>query len=126
MTAQPATVLVVDDEAAVRRLVARSLVALGFVVKEAENGMAALQQIGAPGPLHLVISDIHMPVMDGLTLARELRRLRPQLPILFITGKEPPGLTGEILRKPFGHDALLTAVSKMLGRAAAAPESSPM
>ena len=126
MKVQPATVLVVDDEVSVRRVVARALAGVGFVVKEAEHGMSALQQIGAPEPLHLVISDIHMPVMDGLALARELRRLRPLLPILFMTGRESPGLTGEVLRKPFGPEALLIAVSKMLGRAAAAPESSPM
>jgi len=114
---RPATVLIVDDEAAVRRLVARSLVSVGFSVKEADNGLSALRLLEAADAVHLVISDIHMPAMDGLALARELRLLRPFLPILFITGREPPGITGEVLHKPFGPEALLVAVSKVLGRA---------
>jgi CheY-like chemotaxis protein len=121
MPTQPATVLIVDDEAAVRRLVARSLVGVGFAVKEADNGAAALRLLATPDPVHLVISDIHMPVMDGLALARELRVRRPHIPLLFITGRESPGLTGDVLRKPFGPDALLLAVAKVLGRAAGSP-----
>ena len=123
MPAQSATVLIVDDEAAVRRLVARSLAGLGFAIKEAEHGAAALRILASAEPIHLVISDIHMPTMDGLTLARELRATRPLLPILFMTGRESPDLTGEILRKPFGPEALLIAVSKVLGRAAGGSRS---
>ena len=121
MPTQPATVLIVDDEAAVRRLVARALVSVGFAVKEADNGATALRLLASLDPVHLVISDIHMPVMDGLAFARELRVQRPHLPLLFITGRESPGLTGEILRKPFGPEALLIAVAKILGRAAGSP-----
>ena len=91
MAIQPATVLIVDDEAAVRRLVARSLPGVGFSVQEAENGVSALRLLEAADPVHLVISDIHMPAMDGLALARDLRALRPLLSILFITGRESPG-----------------------------------
>jgi CheY-like chemotaxis protein len=123
MAVQRATVLVVDDEESLRRLVIRALHGVGFAVLEADNGASALALLTGPGPVHLVISDIHMPVMDGLALARELRRARPQLPILFITGRESPGLVGEVLRKPFGPDALLTAVARMLSRPAGTPES---
>ena len=123
MAIQPATVLIVDDEAAVRRLVTRSLLGVGFSVKEAENGVSALRLLEAADPVHLVISDIHMPAMDGLALARELRALRPLLPVLFITGRESPGLSGDVLRKPFGPEALLIAVSRVLGRAAGNPKS---
>jgi CheY-like chemotaxis protein len=125
MTVQRATVLVVDDEESLRRLVSRALLGVGFAVLEADNGATALRLLAGPGPVHLVISDIHMPVMDGIAFARELRLLRPQLPILFITGRESPGLTGEILLKPFGPDALVVAVSRLLSRPAAAPESTP-
>ena len=124
MLAQSATVLIVDDEAAVRRLVARSLAGFGFATREAEHGAAALRILASAEPIHLVISDINMPTMDGPTLARELRATRPLLPILFITGREPPDLTGEILRKPFSPEALLIAVSKVLGRAAGGSRSS--
>jgi len=123
MPAQRATVLVVDDEESLRRLVIRALDGVGFAVLEADNGATALRLLADPGPVHLVISDIHMPVMDGLAFAREVRRTRPQLPILFITGRESPGLVGEVLRKPFGPDTLLTAVARMLSRPAGTPES---
>ena len=117
MPSQPATVLVIDDEESLRRLVSRSLTGVGFSVLEADNGASALRLLDTGGkPLHLVISDIHMPVMDGLAFAREFRLLRPGVPILFITGREWPGLAGDVLRKPFGPDALLLAVARLLGR----------
>ena len=119
MSAQQATVLVVDDEESLRRLVARALSGVGFGVLEAENGASALRLLaGTAGGVHLVISDIHMPVMDGLAFAQELRLRLPDVPLLFITGRESPDLVGEVLRKPFGQEALLMAVTRLLGQAA--------
>ena len=125
MAGQQATVLIVDDEESLRRLVSRTLTGVGFAVLEADHGASALRVLAERAPVHLVISDIHMPVMDGLTLAREVRRTSPQLPILFITGRESPELTGDILRKPFGPDLLLATVARLLGRPARAAEPSP-
>ena len=116
MSPQQATVLVVDDEESLRRVVARALTGVGFGVLEADNGASALGLLASGNAsVHLVISDIHMPVMDGLTFARELRMRLPSLPILFITGRESPELVGEVLRKPFMPDDLLLAVARMLG-----------
>ena len=106
----------VDDEESLRRLLRRTLAGLGFAVLEADDGVSALGVVSASRALHLVITDLHMPRMDGHALARELRVLRPHLPILFITGRENPGLSGEVLRKPFGPEALLVAVSRLIGR----------
>jgi CheY-like chemotaxis protein len=116
MSPQQVTVLVVDDEEGLRRVVTRTLAGVGFRVLEAENGAAALRLLGAAeAGVHLVISDIHMPVMDGMAFARELRLRLPAMPILFITGLQSPDLVGQVLRKPFGPDDLLQAVARMLG-----------
>ncbi len=92
------TVLVVDDEELLRRLLSRVLADAGFGVVEAENGAAALETARRlKGGLGLVVTDIHMPVMDGLEFARALRPLQPTVPILFITGRDlPPGPTPEV------------------------------
>jgi CheY-like chemotaxis protein len=116
MSPQQVTVLVVDDEEGLRRVVTRTLAGVGFRVLEAEDGAAALRLLGAAeAGVHLVISDIHMPVMDGMAFARELRLRLPAMPILFITGLQSPDLVGQVLRKPFGPDDLLQAVARMLG-----------
>jgi CheY-like chemotaxis protein len=70
-----------------------------------------------------VISDIHMPVMDGRAFARELPVHRPAMPILFITARESPDLVGDVLRKPFGADQLLLAVARMLGGVESLPQT---
>jgi len=114
------TVLVVDDEALLRHLLARTLAEAGFDVIEADNGEVALHAIrGCQGSLRLVVTDIRMPVMDGIEFAREFRPLFPRVPILFITGWETdsngPGFTeGELLLKPFGPDRFLETASRIL------------
>jgi CheY-like chemotaxis protein len=117
------TVLVVDDEELLRRLLSRILADAGFGVVEAENGASALetaQQLD--GGLGLVVTDINMPVMGGLEFAREFRPRHPSVPILFITGRELPSLPpGELpdrglLRKPFRAEAFLQAVAALVGR----------
>ncbi len=120
------TVLVVDDEEMLRRLLARALAGAGFAVLEAENGELALQAAQSlPGEraLNLVVTDVNMPVMDGLEFARAFRPLHPRVPILFITGKDLRAsltdagrLEGEVLLKPFGPDAFLDTVVRMLAR----------
>jgi two-component system cell cycle sensor histidine kinase/response regulator CckA len=118
------TVLLVDDEQMLRRLLSRMLLEAGFTVVDAENGHRALEIARAlDGSLGLVVTDIHMPAMSGLEFASQLRSLHPDVPILFISGRDLPGTVdpvvpwdGDILRKPFRAEAFLDAVARSLAR----------
>ncbi len=119
-----ATILAVDDSASMRQMVAFTLKGAGHDVVEATDGVDALSK--AKGrKFDLVISDVNMPNMDGITLIRELRSL-PAFkftPILMLTtestadkkqeGKQA-GATGWIV-KPFNPDQLLATIRKVLG-----------
>jgi len=127
-TAQQPTILLVDDEEFLRRLLARVLDGAGFDVIQAENGAAALKAVvGLDGALRLVITDIHMPVMNGIEFAREFRPQHPAVPVLFITGREsgiaddPADFDGHLLRKPFRSEAFLAAVGRLLGDGSESP-----
>lgn len=120
-SAPRATVLLVDDEELLRRLLSRILAEAGFGVVEAENGAVALETARRiNGGLDLIVTDIHMPVMSGLDFAREFRPLHPNVPILFITGRDLPPIADtdvaqkELLRKPFRSEAFLDAVSQLV------------
>ena len=120
MLSQTTKVLLVDDDELVRQLLARLLTDDGFLVAEADNGASALQAARRlDGSLSLVVTDINMPVMDGLEFARALRTTDRQIPFLFVTALDPAlvhidGLKAEILSKPFTPDAFLEAVSRLL------------
>lgn len=68
------TVLLVDDSASLRRVIRRSLQGAGYAVIEAHDGRDALDKLDGQ-QIHLVISDVSMPNMDGFTLAREMKKL---------------------------------------------------
>jgi CheY-like chemotaxis protein len=115
------TVLLVDDEELLRRLLSRILTEAGFGVVEAENGAVALETARRiNGGLQLVVTDVHMPVMDGMEFARQFRPLHPAVPILFITGRDLPAgpdepvPNKEMLRKPFRSEAFLAMVSQLV------------
>lgn len=111
-------ILVVDDDDQLRRLLVECLRDLGWTVTAAASGAAALDMAQAEGPLDLVIADVAMPEMDGLTLALRLRAVRPALPVLFMSGDEDAAdlLPGEaLLHKPFTMSALAHAVAQALG-----------
>lgn len=125
------TVLVIDDEAMLRHLLARTLGEAGFDVIEAENGEAALRAVArCRDKLTLVVTDISMPIMGGIEFAREFCPLCPLVPVLFITGRDTDSRTGaglhqdDLLVKPFGTDAFLRTVSRILDREADADLSS--
>ncbi|HUR92946.1 MAG TPA: GAF domain-containing protein [Gemmatimonadales bacterium] len=81
------TVLIVEDEVAVRRMAARTLSALGYTILEAENGAKALEVLAsAPGEVNLVLTDVVMPVLNGRELGERLAEERPHLPVLFMSG----------------------------------------
>jgi DNA-binding NtrC family response regulator len=78
-------VLVVDDEQVLRRVIRRGLVRAGFEVVEAENGAAALEQLRRER-FDLVVSDVQMPVMDGVRLLEAMSAAHPTVPVVLISG----------------------------------------
>ncbi len=121
---QLATILLVEDEAQVRRLARRVLVTAGYTVLEAEHGPAALKHWQADGDdVELALIDMALPGgMSGSQLAQELRRHRPALNILFVSGYCPEFLDSsfgqdggdELLQKPYLPNDLLAAVARAL------------
>ena len=128
---QPTVVLVEDDDM-LRRMLARTLRGERFGVVEAENGEVALQAVRTlGGPLSLALTDITMPVMDGFEFARIFRSLYPSVPVLFMSGAMPRASHGipllevgtHLLLKPFGPEILLEAIAIMLNHERAAVPS---
>jgi CheY-like chemotaxis protein len=124
------TVLLVEDDDAVRSLAAQLLRTAGYTLLEARHGIAALELLGRySGPVHLLVTDLVMPQMSGRTLADIVRSTRPHLPILFITGYSEEVLVApgapqperNVLSKPFSPKGLATKVREVLDRARAAP-----
>lgn len=119
-----ATVLVVDDEAAVRDIVARSLTRGGFRPMLAADGGEALELVDRDGPPRLVITDVMMPGIGGAELARRLKARWPAMPIIFMSGysadelelQNLPGFEGGLLEKPFSPDDLVARATAALSR----------
>ncbi len=111
-----ATVLVVDDDPAIRRLVASMLDLGGYRPLCAASGEEALSVLKSPETsADLVVTDLAMPGISGLELARQIRTRHPALPVVFMTGVVEDG-PAETLRKPFTVTAFLTFVRAALGR----------
>ncbi len=113
------TVLVVDDDDAVRQVSAGMLDDLGYIVFEAGSGGAALEALDNSPSVDLVLLDYAMPGMNGAEVEREIRARRPQLPILFATGYADAALldgAGEdrIIRKPFAEGELADKIAEVL------------
>ncbi|GAA1863549.1 response regulator transcription factor [Actinomadura bangladeshensis] len=123
--AEPARILVVDDEPAVRESLTSSLEFEGYRVQDAADGALALQQVESRPP-DLVVLDVLMPRMDGLTTCRRLRALGATMPVLMLTARDMVGdrVTGldagadDYLAKPFELDELLARVRALLRRTA--------
>jgi two-component system, cell cycle sensor histidine kinase and response regulator CckA len=117
------TILVVEDEAAVRNVVVRSLRSRGYEVLEARHGEDALLVAERHNaPIHLVVTDVVMPNMNGTELFHHLRRWYPRMRVLFISGYArsaiPPealeeGTGAAFLAKPFTIEQLLVEVRRM-------------
>lgn len=117
------TILVVEDEQGIRELVREVLTNAGFQVLTAANGEEALRTVEAHGgPVELVLTDLIMPGVDGLQLARRLRTLQPGLKVVLMSGygedriDEAGGLEGEasVLEKPFTGPKLLAKIRELL------------
>jgi CheY-like chemotaxis protein len=121
-------ILVVEDDAKLRRVIAAQLLRAGYAVDEAANAEEALELVQSADPYRLVVSDIRMGSgMTGIDLVAAVRAVRPDIAMLLITGfadelEHPPAhLEGvPILRKPFRSHDLLATVGRMLGGVIAA------
>ena len=118
------TILVTEDQNNVRRLVSRMLRGFGYHVLEAANGEEALAAAAAhAGPVHLLITDVVMPEMSGRELGAELKRLRPEIRVLYMSGYTGNaiarrGLLEEgvaFIQKPFTAESLAGKVRDTLG-----------
>jgi len=123
-------VLVVEDNPAVLKLTGRILTRLGYRVLQASNGRAARGLATNPGTrIDLLLSDLIMPVLGGRALVEQVRKIRPHLPVLLVSGYSPStvqeggGGLEEIpmLQKPFTPDSLGRKVRDVLDAAAVSP-----
>lgn len=114
------TILLVEDEPAVRQLFAQALVRAGYKVHEARNGQEALEVFDQHGDsVDLLLTDMRMPFMDGAELASQLRTRRGTLKLLCISGYAGGNeleFSGDFLAKPFSRDQLLAKVREILDR----------
>jgi len=115
-------ILVVDDEAGIRQIIARILVDEGYFVHQAGDGLEALELIkGGDVAMDVVVSDIVMPRLNGVELLQELSRSHPGLPIILISGFGTEELTRRgiaapcaVLPKPFPPERLIAEVRRCI------------
>src|SRR4030088_3250417 len=115
-------VLVVDDEASIRDLLSKTLALAEYDVDVAPDGRSALERMRLY-PYDLLIADLKMPGMDGLTVIREAKRYKADLPVIIITGFSTESFAIEAvnlgvagyLTKPFRVPQVLAAAAKALG-----------
>jgi CheY-like chemotaxis protein len=120
-----ARLLIIDDDAALRRVVRRLLEHAGHTVFEAADGEAGIRQLRTE-PVALVLTDIYMPGEDGIATMRRLRREWPQIKVITMSGGNlagPADLNADAaamgaartLSKPFDAEDLIAAVAEVLG-----------
>jgi CheY-like chemotaxis protein len=110
------TVLVVEDDPALRRLMTRTLASKGYRTLEASDGIEALEQLAADPEIELVVSDIVMPRMNGVELAQQLiASARTRLLFVSAYGPEYTDLPASLLKKPFSQADLIAEVDRLLG-----------
>jgi two-component system cell cycle sensor histidine kinase/response regulator CckA len=124
-------ILVAEDVEAVRRTVVAGLTRAGATVTAVADGQLALEQLMAGACVDMVLTDLVMPRMGGLELARMVRTVRPDLLIAFMTGYVDRDVMGEIavddpsapiLKKPFTFEELINTVARALERRRRLPE----
>ena len=117
---QRETILLVEDEPAVRQLFAQALARAGYQVHEARNGQEALKVFEQHGDkVDLLLTDMRMPFMGGGELARQLRTRRSSLKLLCISGYAGGNeleFSDDFLAKPFSREQLLAKVREILDR----------
>jgi two-component system cell cycle sensor histidine kinase/response regulator CckA len=114
------TILIAEDDPVVRKFVREVLERHGYTILESANGRAAMELVRQhPGPIHLLLADAVMPEMGGAELSGQFRSVRPDVPVLCMSGyRDCALLQGEMpgghLQKPFTPAALLTKVREVL------------
>lgn len=119
-----ARILLVDDEETVRGFLKRGLEMDGHAVTTASDGEDGLERLVEDGAFDLLLTDIRMPIMDGIALSLAAKRVYPDLPILLMTGfaeqreraKELQDVVADVLTKPFPLADLRRTVLRVLAR----------
>jgi two-component system, chemotaxis family, chemotaxis protein CheY len=117
------TILIVDDSASLRQLVKITLTGAGYDVIEAENGQKALDQFDGK-KIHLVISDVNMPIMDGITFVTKMKAIAAYkfTPVIMLTTEsssdmkvqgQAAGAKAWVV-KPFKPEMILAAVAQLI------------
>jgi len=115
-------ILLVEDEDTVRAVAERALTRQGYTVVTAADGDEGLEAVKLDGGFDLVVSDVVMPSMDGPAMAKEIRKLAPHMPVLFMSGYAEEQLRREIdiegmyfIPKPFSVQQIAAKVGQVLG-----------
>ncbi|HVM33135.1 MAG TPA: response regulator, partial [bacterium] len=117
------TILVAEDEEPVRKIVVRILEKQGYRVLEADQGESALRKSEqTPDPVHLLLTDTVMPKMNGKELAQKIKKTRPKIKVLFMSGYPQEVLARQgtldpgihLLQKPFTADELARKIRQVL------------
>jgi CheY-like chemotaxis protein len=115
MTAAGKTILVVDDDPLVLDYASNVLKDSGYTVLTAANGAAALLLLGDDAQIDLLFTDVVMPGLNGVELARQAVQERPELKVLFTSGYAADGMpAGRLLKKPYRPRQLAGEVADML------------
>jgi CheY-like chemotaxis protein len=110
----PSIGMVVDDDVLVRETVAEVLEDLCDHVYRAADGIEGLEVLRRHPDISVIVTDIAMPRLDGIAFVAQVRRLRPDVKVLFVSGQQRPPETEDFLAKPFRTRALISAVRQLL------------
>jgi two-component system chemotaxis response regulator CheY len=124
----PKTILIVDDSSSLRTVVKIALVRAGYDVLEAGDGKEGLTQLDKAGKVNLIVSDVNMPHMDGITFVKTYRAQGGKSPIVMVTTEAEKTRVVEAIKagvnnyvvKPFTPDSLSQRINETLTRAKAA------
>ncbi len=125
------TVLVVDDDTAVRRTITRGLVVDGFEAFEADNGQAALAYLRSGGAANVIVLDLHMPLMDGWTFRQEQRGdpALARIPVIILSDQDVPRASemevASVFHKPTPLSALIGCVRRICDELPTPPGTFP-
>jgi CheY-like chemotaxis protein len=111
------TILIVDDDEAVRETAVMLVESLGYRAQSAANGREALELVMADG-FAAVLTDVVMPGMNGFQLARHIQAIRPDLPVICVTGHanvaDDPRYCDVVLQKPYGTEDIARTLERVI------------